>query len=334
MVIAGFVLSWILTYQVRRVALAHGLLDYPNSRSSHVQPTPRAGGLSVVVAVTGGLVWLLFVDVQAADLAVVLIGGGLAVAVVGLLDDRGSVSVPVRIATHTVCAALAAYVLDGLPKLLIGERLVDLGVYGYVLAILAIVWTLNLFNFMDGIDGIAASEAVFIAGGSSLIMWSTGTLGVESLVASLVAAASLGFLLWNWPPAKIFMGDVGSSYLGYVIAVLALSSGRANPTSLYVWLILGGMFFVDATVTLGRRLLRGERVYQAHRSHAYQRLARKWDSHLRVTLLACGLNIGWLLPMAWLAAKYPQLALAFVALAFAPLIVLAILAGAGRAEHS
>ena len=211
----------------------------------------------------------------------------------------------------------------------IGGHIVHLGWAGTVLATLGIVWFLNLFNFMDGIDGIAASEAIFVAAGGALL--SPGAAGVAA-AGSVFAACCGGFLLWNWPPAKIFLGDVGSGYLGYVIAVLALAATHDNPVAGWVWLILGGVFFVDATLTLLRRLRRGERVYQAHRSHAYQHLARRWGSHLRVTVAVLMVNVGWLLPCAALAAWHPAYAAVVAALAFVPLVALARAGGSGRGE--
>jgi Fuc2NAc and GlcNAc transferase len=186
---------------------------------------------------------------------------------------------------------------------------------------------------MDGIDGIAASEAIFVAVAGTLLTSSFVQDADVGFAALLFAAACGGFLLWNWPPASIFLGDVGSGYMGYVIAVLALSASRDNPVALWVWLILGGVFFVDATVTLVRRLLRGERVYQAHRSHAYQWLARRWSSHRKVSLAVLMLNVVWLLPWAVLAETFPSYAAVSVLAAFAPLALLAIVIGAGHSEQ-
>jgi Fuc2NAc and GlcNAc transferase len=183
---------------------------------------------------------------------------------------------------------------------------------------------------MDGTDGMAASEAIFV-------VCAGGLLGGDREVAAaavVLACACLGFLRWNWPPARIFMGDVGSGYLGYAIAVLALAAASDNPVALWVWLILGGVFFVDATVTLARRLVRGERVYQAHRSHAYQWLARRWGSHLRVTLAVLIVDMVWLLPCAAFAELHPSYAGATTLIALTPLVVLAITAGSGRRETS
>ncbi|MGE0189098.1 MAG: glycosyltransferase family 4 protein [Steroidobacteraceae bacterium] len=328
----AFVIGWAITAGVRRYALATQLLDHPNVRSSHTVPTPRGGGLSIVIACTVGVLILWFIRAIDMHLALAVVGGGVAIAAVGFMDDRDSLPVSVRMVVHIVAAVGAMYVLGGLSVMQIGGRLVDLGIYGDILGTLAIIWTLNLFNFMDGIDGIATSEAIFVTGAGAGLAYFMGASGSTSLVAVLLAASCLGFLTWNWPPAKIFMGDVGSGYLGYVIAVLAIAAARENPVALFVWLILGGVFFVDATMTLIRRLIRHERVYVAHRSHAYQWLSRRWNSHKRVTVLVLCFNVLWLLPLAWFCLYYPNNAWWISGLALTPVAALAFIAGAGRPE--
>lgn len=154
-----------------------------------------------------------------------------------------------------------------------------------------------------------------------------------AMPALVIACASAGFLLWNWPPAKIFLGDVGSGYLGFVFAFLAVESSRANAMMLFVWLILGGTFVVDASATLARRLLRQERVFEAHRDHAYQWLARRCRSHSQVTMLYLGVNIFWLLPMALLCSRYIEYGAWIAASALTPLVVLAVIVGAGKSEE-
>jgi Fuc2NAc and GlcNAc transferase len=151
-------------------------------------------------------------------------------------------------------------------------------------------------------------------------------------VSLVVAACVLGFLCWNWPPAKIFMGDIGSGYLGFVFAALPIASAHEYPATMATWLILSGCFFVDAFVTLGRRLARRERLYEAHRIHAYQWLARRFGSHAAVTLLYGAVNVFWLLPMAWLSLRLPQFAHWISIAALAPLVAGALAAGAGRPE--
>jgi Fuc2NAc and GlcNAc transferase len=197
-----------------------------------------------------------------------------------------------------------------------------------------LVWVLNLFNFMDGIDGIAGSEAVFIGlGGAALVVVANpDTYGTVLGPSLALAAACGGFLVWNWPPAKIFMGDVGSGFIGCVIAILAIAAARENSTALLLWLILGGVFFVDATITLARRVARGESAHEPHRTHAYQWLARRWNNHKTVTLAVIAVNSLWLMPCALAAALYPAWSSWLAILALAPLIGAALLAGAGRPE--
>jgi Fuc2NAc and GlcNAc transferase len=323
----------VLTFIMRRLALARGLLDVPNQRSSHERPTPRGGGLAVVIATAAGIVALAFLQRIDVPLALAL-AGGLVVAGVGMLDDHRPLPARVRLVAHLAAAGWALYWLGGLPPLLINTHLAVPGALGYVLGALGIVWAINLFNFMDGIDGIAASEAIFIALAAAALGAFLGVRSGVSIAALVFACACAGFLWWNWPPARIFLGDVGSGFLGFVIVVLAVAATRDNPVALWVWLMLGGAFFVDATVTLVRRTARGEAVHEAHRSHAYQALARRFLSHRAVTLAVAAVNVLWLLPGAWLAAHHPQLAVTAVLIAFAPLAVLALHFGAGRPETS
>ena len=318
-----------LTKAVRRLSWTHGLLDVPNERSSHRATTPRGGGVSIVIAASMALLVLWLLDAIRTDVLLALIGGGTAVAGVGFLDDHHRVPAGIRLTVHVAAALWALICLGGLPPLAIGHQLFDLGWAGHALALLAIVWTLNLFNFMDGIDGIAASEGVFIACSGALLSLVYGQASDALAAGMAFGAASLGFLLWNWPPATIFMGDVGSGYLGYVIAVMAVAATRDNPAAVWIWLILGGVFFVDATVTLLRRAVRRERLHEAHRCHAYQRLAQRWGSHRRITVAVILLNLGWLLPCALIAALYPQAAVWVAVGALAPLVVLAVASGSG-----
>lgn len=327
-------LSVILTGLARRFAQSRGILDVPNLRSSHQQATPRAGGAAIVVTMTLATVLLAAAGTISPHLCAALVGGGLLVAAVGLADDRRPLPPGVRFAAQTLAALWALGWLGGFSQLQVGAHVAHLGWAGRVLALLGILWSVNLFNFMDGIDGIAASEAVFVAAGGAILATLAPANPEIVALAWILAWACAGFLCWNWPPARIFMGDVGSGYLGYVIVILALAATRDNPVALWVWLILGGVFFVDATVTLLRRLLRGERVYEAHRSHAYQWLARRWKSHRKVTLAVLAVNLVWLLPCAAVAAAFPSYAAVLVVLALAPLAVLAVAIGSGRAETS
>ena len=309
------------------------LVDRPNSRSAHSEPTPRGGGLGVVAVTTCGVVFLYGAGWLSGPLTAVLILGGLSVAAIGFWDDVHSAPIVARMSVHIGAALLAVYCLGGIPVLRVGEFAVNLGAIGSALGVVSIVWILNLFNFMDGIDGIAASEAAFVLfGAAGLGLFVAQVSSTEVAPSLIIGAACLGFLIWNWSPASIFMGDVGSGYLGYTIAVLAIDSSKTSAINAYAWLILGGVFIVDATLTLFRRLLRRERVYQAHRTHAYQWLARRWGSHSAVTRAVIIVDIIWLLPSAALAVKFPVFAPWICILTLVMLAVCALLSGSGRAE--
>lgn len=331
-VAACFVAAALATGAIRAWALRNGMMDIPNHRSSHSAPTPRGGGLAIVGAAVAAWGWLYFRHAISPGLFLALIGGGGAVAGVGYVDDRRPVPAGIRLFVHLAAAAWALYCLGGMPSLTgLGMQSVP-GWILQVVGVSSIVWAINLFNFMDGIDGIAASEAVFVAGAGAILCLLTGVAGGAMATSVLLAVAVFGFLLWNWPPAKIFMGDVGSGFLGFVIAVITLAATEQVPVMLPAWLVLGGAFFVDATVTLVRRFLRRERVYEAHRSHAYQWLARRWGSHRKVTLSVLAVNVLWLFPLAWLATRFPTAAHWIVVVALLPLVVVALVAGAGRPE--
>jgi Fuc2NAc and GlcNAc transferase len=333
LMVGELALAAMLTGLMRRVALARGILDTPNMRSSHTRVTPRGGGLAILIVSVAGLFYCLARGLIDSRLVSALVGGGIPVAWIGFADDRSPVSAGKRFLVHLAAAVWAVYVLGGLAPIQFGDELFELGRAGDALAVISTVWVINLFNFMDGTDGIAGAEAVFVTGTGGVLALMTGSAPV-ACSALVVCAASGGFLLWNWPPARIFMGDVGSGFLGFAIAVLALAAARELPVALWVWLILGGAFFVDATVTIIRRLMRGARVSEAHREHAYQRLSRRWKSHGAVLRLALLLNIAWLAPCAWLASRRPHLAALIVGAALLPIFIGTVLTGAGKAEDA
>jgi Fuc2NAc and GlcNAc transferase len=329
---AAFVISWLLTAGIRKVALARGVLDVPGARSSHSRPTPRGGGVAIVITVLTAVEILAARGVIERSLASVLLFGGFIVGLVGLADDIRSVSVALRLSVQFAAFIWCVWRLGPLPPVHFGVAVIDLGIAGSALAVICMVWFLNLYNFMDGIDGIAGIEAVSVmAFAAALLAWPQG--GSRSVIFLLVASASvLGFLVWNWPPAKIFMGDSGSGFLGFCVGSIAWATIVEGRLSIWVWLILLGVFCVDATVTLLRRWMGGARIAQAHRSHAYQRLSRKYGSHQKVTLGILGVNLVWLDPLAYVAAERPPLAALLTSVAWLPLIIAAWRCGAGVEE--
>ena len=263
------------------------------------------------------------------ELIALLVGGG-AVAVVGFLDDRRSVAAPLRFVVHLSAAIVVVFMIGSFPIL----ELVGSGSHSEtinrIVGVAGIAWSINLFNFMDGIDGIAGAEAVFVSfAAGAIIFWMGGDMGLVGALACLGMAA-LGFLVWNWPPAKIFMGDIGSGFLGFMLAALGILASHHLTISIQVWPILGGVFLVDASVTLIRRIGRRDKWHQAHRTHAYQQLTQVWNGHLPVTLFVCAVNICWLLPWACYAASHPTFATRCCAIALSPLVLGALWAGAGK----
>jgi Fuc2NAc and GlcNAc transferase len=325
--VATFVIALVLTGVARRYLESKRWLDHPNSRSSHSAPTPRGGGLAIVFACILSWVALNALGTLESDLMVALSLGGTAIALIGLLDDRFGVHPGLRLAVHLLAAIFAVTILGGCTEIRVGNRLLEIGWVGNAIAVLGIASFLNLFNFMDGIDGLATSEAVFMCLVGALLLNAAGS-GPGLVAASIcTAAACLGFLPWNWSPAKIFMGDVGSGFLGYVIAVFAVAA-EPGKAGVLPWLILAGVFVADATVTLVRRVLRNERFYQAHRSHAYQQLARRLNSHSRVTMRVAAANCFWLAPWAWIAVTRPEHAIIVALVALIPMFILVTVLGA------
>jgi Fuc2NAc and GlcNAc transferase len=194
----------------------------------------------------------------------------------------------------------------------------------YLSAAIYIVWLLNLYNFMDGIDGLASIEAITSCCSGALLIWLVTPESNAWMLPALLGTAVSGFFVWNFPPARIFMGDAGSGFLGIMLALLSVQAARVEPPLFWMWLILLGVFIVDATVTLCRRIFRREKFYEAHRSHAYQYASRTLGAHRPVTLAIGVINICWLLPVASLVALEKLDGILGLTLAYAPLLWLAL----------
>ena len=323
--------SFLGTGALRKYALARSLIDIPNARSSHSVPTPRGGGVAIVVSFLIALPVLAWTDAVAWPMALALLGAGGWIAIIGFLDDHGHIAARWRLLAHFGGAIWALFWIGGMAPINLFGHEFSLGWFGYVIAAFYLVWMLNLYNFMDGIDGLASVEAICACVGACLVYWIAGhsSLAIAPLV---LAMAVLGFLVWNFPPAKIFMGDAGSGFLGIILAVMSLYAAWTNPLFLWAWLILLGVFIVDATFTLIRRLLRGDKVYEAHRSHGYQYASRKYGSHRAVTLAIAAINLLWLVPVAILVVMQYLDGMAGLVLAYAPLVLLAFKFHAGELE--
>lgn len=324
--------AWGGTAIIRRIAIRGALLDVPNARSSHQIPTPRGGGMAFVG------VFLLFLAVWGYPslphrLWIGLLGAGVLVAWVGFWDDLGHVSAKWRLAAHFAAAIWGLVWVGGLPPIELFGFLVNLSWVGHGLALLYLVWVLNFFNFMDGIDGIASVETISICIGMAILLGVAG--GSVMMVPIGLAAAVAGFLVWNFPKAKIFMGDAGSGFLGLILSLFSVWGAHIRPGFLWAVVVLMGVFVVDATVTLLRRIARGKRPDTAHRNHAYQYAATRYNSHVPVTLGVLAINILWLFPIALAVGTGRIDGTLGVIVAYLPLIALAIKfnAGAPQTDH-
>lgn len=290
-------ISLILTWCLRYYALTHNMMDIPNERSSHNIPTPRGGGLAIVLTFLLGLIVSKIAGFLPAFLFWALFGAGILVALIGWMDDRHDIPAKLRLSVHFTASVWALFWLGGLPPLFVFGNIIYLGWVGHILAVFYLVWLLNLYNFMDGINGIAGIEAISVCIGGAVLAGLISAKPDMWILPVLTASATMGFLFWNFPVAKIFMGDAGSGFLGMVLGILSIWAGTIRPDLFWAWMILLGAFIMDASITLVRRALQGKKVYEAHRSHAYQHAAQIYG-HTRVSLAYGAINLFWLLPVA------------------------------------
>jgi len=316
-----FVASLFVTYLIRMYALKKSLLATVNERSSHTTPTPHGGGIAIALTWFGGLIYLFTCKVLEPSLFYALMCGSV-LSLVSYADDLYELSPKLRLLVQAGVSVAGLYALGGLERIdfgfwmienpLVTNTLAFLGIMWFInlynfldgidgleridfgfwmienplvtntLAFLGIMWFINLYNFLDGIDGYAGSEAIFLG----LSGWFL--FGGDHFLVLIASVA--GFLVWNWHRAKIFMGDVGSTLLGYTVAIFALYYQNSG-FSIFIWIILFGLFWFDATLTLIRRYQNHEKLSQAHRKHAYQRLVQSGILHDRVVVLALGINL-------------------------------------------
>ncbi|SFV66328.1 Undecaprenyl-phosphate N-acetylglucosaminyl 1-phosphate transferase [hydrothermal vent metagenome] len=275
-------LSFTLTYLIKNYYIKHALFDEVNERSSHSVPTPHGGGIAIAVVWFLGLFYLYFTNEINTSLFFALLVG-IIISVVSFFDDIYDLSPKLRLLAQSFVAIGGLYFLGGLQSLDFGIFSIESPVITNLFAFFMIVWFINLYNFLDGINGYAGSETLFLSLGGFLLFHDAHFI--------VLAMAVLGFLYWNWGKAKIFMGDVGSTLLGYNVAVFTIYYANQESSNFWIWIILFGLFWFDATLTLFRRFLNKEKLSQAHKKHAYQRLTQSGYTHTKVVLLSIIINI-------------------------------------------
>lgn len=297
--LAAFLVCWLLlAWLLRRGSLP---MDHPNERSLHATPTPRVGGLGIMAGVLAASSWL------ADETLMPVILAAFSLAAMSLLDDVRGLPVALRFLAHFVAAAAC---------------LLAFGLTGWVLmgSILAVVWMTNLYNFMDGSDGLAGGMAVVGFGALALAAMLGGAPGL-SVFCAAIAAAALAFLRFNFPPARVFMGDAGSIPLGFLAATLAILGAMREVWPWLFPLLVFSPFIVDASVTLIRRALRGEKIWQAHRSHYYQRAVLLGASHRQLALAAYALMLA-MAGLAFALRSFPQHAVWVLILSATPYLLI------------
>ena len=323
---------------VLRAPLSRHALDTPKERSSHTEATPRGGGCAIWIAYSIGLIILIKLGHIDMFTFVGFLGAGSLAMFSGLFDDiaKDGIKAETRLILHIIAVAWAIFWLGGVEQIQIGSIIWEWCYVEQILLALAMLWVVNITNFMDGLNGLASSEVIFVAGMAGLLAWASGDT-VSLLLCVMLVATTAGFLPWNIGNAKIFLGDSGAYFLGMMIALLALTSAQTGSISPWCWMILFAVFLGDSAVAKTRRMSENIKAWkEPHDTHAYNHLERYWSSHGKVSLAVSAVNIVLLAPLATLAWVYPYLGAVIAFITLGGMILLAVILNSGleRSEHS
>jgi len=297
-----FIFSVLVTGVVRKYSIKYSVIDIPNERSSHIYPTPRGGGLSILLSIIITLGMLYYLRLMPLDIILAL-SGGFLVGIIGWLDDHRHMPIIWRALCYTSASIWAVYWIDVANIGFINEDIAWVPFIVSIFIVVGLVWVTNLYNFMDGTDGLAAIQAISTACFLGVIFLISKHKDL-TIFCFAIASASAGFLCWNWPHAKIFMGDVGSCLLGFIFGTLALIGVKSGIFSISVWYILMSIFICDATLTLTLRIIKKERWYIAHRSHAYQRALQLGCTQLGLIWAVLIINMILIWPLAYITYRW------------------------------
>ena len=304
----------------KKIAVHYNILANPDYRTLHESPTPRGGGLIFsLVFVFSILIFSGFYELSNQIFYIFGVGGFIA-TLFGFIDDINNMRAKIKLSIQLLLSAWTIYWLDLGELFLLGWTPIFM-VIPFILFFM--VWIMNAYNFMDGIDGMAASGAIFISLTLAIVLSLTNSSVEVINIFILLAIVVVGFIFFNWPPATIFMGDAGSVFLGYIFGSLLLLTILNNEISVWTWLTVFGYFFADTTVTQIMRVILVKKWYLAHRSHAYQNLARITNSHLKVTTGVTLYNLVWIFPLTLWSALQPEMGFIAAILAIAPALVVA-----------
>ncbi len=325
----AFLYTHALIYLSYAYAKRH-LMQAPHSRGTHTRTIPRGVGLAVVIVCLITLMALYLTPAHfPKGLALSLLIGGFLIAGIGFVDDHRSVDPVIRLGVQAIAVGVVLYQIGGFPDLYLFNHAFDWGWAGSFIAFIGMLWFINLYNFTDGIDGLAGMQTLFVSLNLAAMTFLLSILSISWLMLILATAIS-AFLFWNWQPAKVFMGDVCSGFLGFLFAGLMAYTARDNMVPILCWFILLAMPIVDMSYTLVVRLLKGYSYKQAHCTHAFQHAVLRYGSHQAVVLRGLMVNLFWLAPFAWAAFLWPQYDVWFFCLAVPPIFYIVIKLGAGQ----
>lgn len=277
-----FIFSFTVTYLIKIYAIKKSFFAKINNRSSHSVPTPHGGGIAIVFSWFLGIIYLyIFNDIDERLFYALLVG--IVVSIISFFDDLFELSPRFRLVCQSLVAFTGLLVLGGFHSVNFGFFIIENQIFTNIFAFLIIIWFINLYNFLDGIDGYAGSEIIFLSLAGYVLFSENHFL--------ILFVSTLGFLFWNWDKAKIFMGDVGSTLLGYNVAIFTIYYGNNSSDDFWIWITLFSLFWFDATLTLLRRYVNKEKISQAHKKHAYQRLTQAGWKHKKVVISSISINI-------------------------------------------
>jgi Fuc2NAc and GlcNAc transferase len=332
--ISSIVLGWILTRLTIVLALHWGIKDVPNHRSLHAIPTPRGGGLSIVFTSLAAALALSLINTEFLDLLWPLILGGIIVGVTGFIDDRKGLSPKLRLFLQVTAVSILIFSKFEFLNQELFPGFPESSWFNAIVLVLFMIWMTNLFNFMDGIDGLAGGQAVSFGLISSVVLIGVSAAPLVSILGLVLSGSALGFLILNWSPAKVFMGDVGSGFIGFWIAGLSLIGFTDFGLSLNLFLIPMAVFIVDATYTLIKRTIRGARITEGHREHAYQILVRQGLEHATVTRAVLLFNFLILGPLTYYIVAQDLRSFFVILVLFGLMSLVPTYLGAGKKEKA
>ena len=318
--IAALIISVFGVYLYKIYAIKKTIFADINFRTLHEYPTPKGGGIVFSIIYIFIVFFNFLMDQLSYEFFMILCLGGAVVTTFGFIDDVKNINARKKLMVQILLSCWIIYWIGDIDLLFLYKipYIVELGLLFFFL-----IWFMNAYNFIDGIDGMAASSAVFTSSTLALVLMLTNPENDIIFLFIYLAVVVGGFLFFNWPKASIFMGDAGSVFLGYTFGSLLLISMIRDELSVWTWLVVFGYYFADTTFTQIARVILVKKWYLSHRSHAYQNLARITGSHLKVTVGVVLYNVVWILPLTLWSAMKPETALIAVVLAITPGLVVA-----------